>query len=99
MAENFELSSVGKVAWEDRYAKKDEKGNVLEKDVTESFRRVAKAVASKEKEPKKWKMNSTTSWFKVFSVLREVFSHMLEHIILSSSTVLCSLLKMIVLKV
>ena len=49
MAEKFELSTVGKVVWEDRYAKKDENGKILEKDVTETFRRVAKAVASKEK--------------------------------------------------
>jgi len=33
MAKEFELSPVGNVVWEDRYAKKDEFGNVVEKDV------------------------------------------------------------------
>jgi len=54
MAKEFELSPVGKVVWEDRYAKKDELGNVVEKDVLETFFRVATAIASKEKDPKKW---------------------------------------------
>jgi ribonucleoside-diphosphate reductase alpha chain len=54
MGDKFELSSVGRVIWEDRYALKDENGDIIEKDVTETFRRVAKAVASKEKDSKKW---------------------------------------------
>lgn len=53
MGEKFELSPVGRVVWEDRYALKDEKGNLTEKDISETFRRVAKSIASKEKEPKK----------------------------------------------
>ncbi len=54
MGIKFELSPVGKVVWEDRYAKKDETGSVIEKDVTETFRRAAKAIASKETDPEKW---------------------------------------------
>ena len=54
MAKEFELSPVGNVVWEDRYAKKDEFGNVVEKDVLETFKRVSTAIASKEKEPQKW---------------------------------------------
>jgi len=54
MADRFELTPLGKVVWEDRYALKDENGNPIEKDITETFRRVAKAIASNEKDPKKW---------------------------------------------
>ena len=50
----FKPSPFGQIVWEDRYALKDENGVLLEKDVSENFRRVAKAIASKEKSPKKW---------------------------------------------
>ena len=55
----FELTPLGKIVWEDRYALKDDKGNVLEKDISETFKRVAKAIASKEKDPKKWEKKFT----------------------------------------
>lgn len=54
MGIKFELSPIGRVVWEDRYALKDENGKLLEKDVTETFSRVAKAIASKEKAPSLW---------------------------------------------
>jgi len=54
MAKEFGLSPVGEVVWEDRYAKKDEQGKRVEKDITETFKRVAKAIASKEKDKEEW---------------------------------------------
>jgi len=54
MGDKFELSPVGRVVWEDRYALKDENGKIIEKDPTETFRRVAKAIASKEEDSKRW---------------------------------------------
>lgn len=54
MADKFDLTPLGKVVWEDRYALKDDIGNLVEKDITETFRRIAKAIASKEKDSKKW---------------------------------------------
>ena len=50
----FNLTPLGQIVWEDRYALKDEAGNLVEKNILDTFRRVAKAVASKEKDPKKW---------------------------------------------
>ncbi len=50
----FKPSPFGQIVWEDRYALKDENGVLVEKDVSESFRRVAKAIASKEKNSEKW---------------------------------------------
>lgn len=50
----FETNPLGRVVWEDRYGLKDESGNLIEKDILDTFRRVAKAIASKEKDPKKW---------------------------------------------
>lgn len=54
MGIDFELSLLGKIVWEDRYALKDENGNTIEKDISETFQRVAKAIASKEEDSKKW---------------------------------------------
>lgn len=54
MSVDFELSPLGKIVWEDRYALKDKDGNTVEKDISETFQRVAKAIASKEEDPKKW---------------------------------------------
>ena len=48
------LTALGRVIWEDRYALKDEKGNLIEKNIEDTFRRVAKFIASKEKEPQVW---------------------------------------------
>jgi ribonucleotide reductase alpha subunit len=50
----FPLTPLGQVVWEDRYGLKDENGNLLEKSILDTFRRVAKAISSKEKEPLKW---------------------------------------------
>jgi ribonucleoside-diphosphate reductase, adenosylcobalamin-dependent len=52
--EDFQLTALGQIVWEDRYGLKDENGNLLEKNILETFRRVAKAIASKEKDPKLW---------------------------------------------
>ena len=38
----------------DRYALKDASGNPVEKSIFDTFRRVAKAIASKESDPRKW---------------------------------------------
>ena len=54
MSVDFELSPLGKIVWEDRYALKDKDGKTVEKDISETFQRVAKAIASKEADPKKW---------------------------------------------
>lgn len=51
---DFELSPLGRVIWEDRYGLKDDQGNLIEKNITDTFHRVAKAIASKEKNPKEW---------------------------------------------
>ncbi len=48
------LSPFGKIVWEDRYALKDEYGKLIEKNILETFRRVATAIASKEKDSKFW---------------------------------------------
>lgn len=48
------LSPFGKIVWEDRYAQKNEQGELLEKDISETFKRVSKAIASKEKDPEYW---------------------------------------------
>jgi ribonucleoside-diphosphate reductase alpha chain len=50
----FELTPFGQIVWEDRYALKDENGNKIEDNILENFKRVAKAIASKEKDSKKW---------------------------------------------
>ena len=50
----FEMTPLGRIIWEDRYGLKDENGNLIEKDILDTFRRVAKAIASKEKDPVKW---------------------------------------------
>jgi ribonucleotide reductase alpha subunit len=54
MDAKFELAPLGQIVWEDRYALKDETGNRIENDILDTFKRVAKAIASKEKDPKKW---------------------------------------------
>lgn len=54
MSVDFELSPLGKIVWEDRYALKDREGNIIEKDISETFQRVAKVIASKEEDSKKW---------------------------------------------
>jgi len=54
MDAKFELSLLGQIVWEDRYALKDENGNRIEDSILDTFKRVAKAIASKEKDPKKW---------------------------------------------
>lgn len=54
MGIKFGLSPLGQIIWEDRYALKDENGNLIEKDIFETFQRVAKAIASKEENPKLW---------------------------------------------
>jgi ribonucleoside-diphosphate reductase alpha chain len=54
MDTKFELAPLGQVVWEDRYALKDDAGNKIENDILDTFKRVAKAIASKEKDPKKW---------------------------------------------
>lgn len=48
------LTPIARAVWEDRYALKDQSGKLAEKDIFETFRRVSKALASKEKDPKKW---------------------------------------------
>lgn len=50
----FETNPLGRIVWEDRYGLKDESGNLVEKDILDTFGRVAKAISSKEKDPKKW---------------------------------------------
>lgn len=50
----IELSPFGHIVLEDRYALKDETGKLIEKDIFETFRRVAKSIASKEKDPDFW---------------------------------------------
>lgn len=50
----FELTPFGRIVWEDRYALKDENGSTIEKNIFETFKRVAKAIASKEKDPEYW---------------------------------------------
>lgn len=50
----FALNPLGTVVWEDRYGLKDENGQLVEKDILQTFARVAKAVASKEKDPVYW---------------------------------------------
>lgn len=54
MDTKFELTPLGQIVWEDRYALKDENGNKAETDILDTFKRVAKAIAAKEKDPKKW---------------------------------------------
>lgn len=54
MGVDFELSPLGRIVWEDRYALKDENGKRIEEDISETFQRVSKAIASKEEDPKKW---------------------------------------------
>ena len=51
---DFQLTALGQIVWEDRYGLKDENGNLIEKNILETFRRVAKAMASKEKDSKLW---------------------------------------------
>lgn len=48
------LSSFGEIVWEDRYALKGENGKIIEKDILETFRRVATAIASKEDDSENW---------------------------------------------
>ena len=50
----MQLTKLGQIIWEDRYALKDENGNKLENNIDETFRRVAKYIASKEKDPVYW---------------------------------------------
>jgi ribonucleoside-diphosphate reductase alpha chain len=50
----FSLNPLGQIVWEDRYGLKDENGNLIEKDILDTFRRVAKAIASKEADPVYW---------------------------------------------
>ena len=50
----LELQPFGKIVWEDRYGLKDELGGLIEKDIQETFLRVAKAVSAKEKDPLAW---------------------------------------------
>mgnify|MGYP000453932729 CR=1 FL=1 len=57
----LKLSPFGQIVWEDRYALKDEKGNLLEKNISENFRRVAKFIASREKNSQKWEDKFLTS--------------------------------------
>ena len=52
--DEFKLNPLGQIVWEDRYGLKDENGNLIEKNILETFRRVAKAMASKEKDSKLW---------------------------------------------
>ena len=51
---DFGLTPIGQTVWEDRYGLRDAEGNLLEKSIIETFQRVAKAIASKEKDSKKW---------------------------------------------
>jgi len=51
---DFQLTALGQIVWEDRYGLKDENGNLIEKNILETFRRVAKAMASKEKDSALW---------------------------------------------
>lgn len=51
---DYDLTLLGKIIWEDRYALKDESGNLKETSILDTFRRVAKAIASKEKDPAYW---------------------------------------------
>ena len=51
---DFQLTALGQIVWEDRYGLKDENGNLVEKNILETFRRVAKAMASKERDPVLW---------------------------------------------
>jgi ribonucleoside-diphosphate reductase alpha chain len=51
---DFQLTPLGQIVWEDRYGLKNEHGNLIEKDILETFRRAAKAMASKEKDPSFW---------------------------------------------
>jgi ribonucleotide reductase alpha subunit len=48
------LNPLGNIIWEDRYGLKDENGNLIEKNIEDTFRRNAKAMASKEKDPQHW---------------------------------------------
>lgn len=53
MSNDF-LNPFGTIIWEDRYALKDENGDLIEKSIFDSFRRTSKATASKEKTPAVW---------------------------------------------
>ena len=53
-SEDFLLTPIARDVWMDRYALKDASGNPVEKSIFDTFRRVAKAIASKESDPRKW---------------------------------------------
>jgi len=53
----YALTPFGKIIWEDRYALKDQDGNLIESSILDTFRRVAKAQASKENNPVTWTEN------------------------------------------
>lgn len=55
MIKKIELTPLGQIIWEDRYGLKDDKGTLIEKDILETFQRVSKFIAAKEKDPNYWK--------------------------------------------
>jgi len=55
MIKKIELTPLGQIIWEDRYGLKDDKGTLIEKDILETFQRVSKFIAAKEKDPDYWK--------------------------------------------
>jgi len=76
----FELTPFGQIVWEDRYALKDENGNKIEDNILENFKRVAKAIASKEKDPKKWeKKFYEIMAYKYFSPAGRILAHAGTH--------------------
>jgi len=54
MSKSFEMLPFGRIVWEDRYGLKDPAGNLIEKDIFETFRRAARAMAIKEADPIYW---------------------------------------------
>jgi len=54
MEERFTMSPFGRIVWEDRYGLKDQNGTLIEADILDTFRRIAKAQAVKEKESGYW---------------------------------------------
>jgi len=51
---DFQLTPIGRAVWEDRYALKDSNGKLVEQSILDTFKRVSTAIASAEKEHKKW---------------------------------------------
>ena len=54
MPSEFPLTLLGQIIWEDRYGLKNEQGALIEKSILDTFRRNAKAMASKESNSAYW---------------------------------------------